>query len=74
MDALFREQQAEEMKLFAAEPHAGKVGAFEGANYEAKRLLPPAGRLHHVHAQRRAVLRGVPPAISTVIDLYTVGR
>jgi len=41
MDALFRRQKIEEMKLLAAEPYAGKVGAFEGAIYEAKGYYRP---------------------------------
>ena len=41
MDALFRRQKAEEMKVLAAEPWAGKVGAFEGAMYEAKGYYRP---------------------------------
>ena len=35
MEALFAEVRAFEMRLFAREKHVGKVGAFEGANYEA---------------------------------------
>lgn len=35
MDALFREEKALTTKLLGSSPHAGKVGAFEGANYEA---------------------------------------
>jgi hypothetical protein len=41
MDALFREQKAKETKMLAAEPYAGKVGAFEGAMYEAKGYYRP---------------------------------
>lgn len=36
MDALFVEQKKVESERLAAEPFAGKVGAFEGANYESK--------------------------------------
>ncbi len=38
IDALFREQQKAEAAFFAKERWAGKVGAFEGAAYEAKGL------------------------------------
>jgi hypothetical protein len=38
IDELFREQQKTEAAFFAKEAHAGKVGAFEGAAYEAKGL------------------------------------
>ncbi|HQR45183.1 MAG TPA: M64 family metallopeptidase [Thermoanaerobaculia bacterium] len=40
LDALFRRVQAAETKLLS--PLAGKVGAFEGASYEAKGLYRPA--------------------------------
>jgi IgA Peptidase M64/Peptidase M64 N-terminus len=36
MDVLFLEQKKVESERLAAEPFAGKVGAFEGANYESK--------------------------------------
>jgi hypothetical protein len=36
MDALFLEQKKLESAKLSAEPFAGKVGAFEGANYESK--------------------------------------
>jgi amino acid transporter len=36
MDALFREEEKHETALLNEGPHAGKVGAFEGANYEAR--------------------------------------
>jgi hypothetical protein len=41
MEALFRENREFEVKLFASEKYAGKVGAFEGANYEAKGYYRP---------------------------------
>ena len=41
MEALFRENREFEVKLFAKEQYAGKVGAFEGANYEAKGYYRP---------------------------------
>jgi hypothetical protein len=41
MDALFRRQKAEETKMLATERYAGKVGAFEGAMYEAKGYYRP---------------------------------
>ena len=36
MDALFLAQKEEESAMLSAEPHAARVGAFQGANYEAK--------------------------------------
>ncbi len=41
MDTLFREQKEKETKLLAADPHFGKVGAFEGAMYEAHGYYRP---------------------------------
>jgi hypothetical protein len=41
MEALFRENRDFEVKLFAREKYAGKVGAFEGANYEATGYFRP---------------------------------
>jgi hypothetical protein len=41
MDALFTEELAHEARLFAKEKHVGQVGAFEGANYEAKGYYRP---------------------------------
>ncbi len=41
MEALFREELAHEKEMFAKEKHAGQVGAFEGANYQAKGYYRP---------------------------------
>ncbi len=41
MEALFREELAHEKELFAKEKHAGQVGAFEGAMYEARGFYRP---------------------------------
>jgi len=41
MDKLFREQAARETKLLGSQKYSGKVGAFEGASYEAKGLYRP---------------------------------
>jgi len=41
MEALFREELDHEKKMFAAEKHAGQVGAFEGAMYEARGYYRP---------------------------------
>ena len=59
MDALFTRGAGLETRLLGTDAHSGQVGAFEGADYEAKGLLPPPGRLHHVHAGHD-VLRGLP--------------
>jgi hypothetical protein len=41
MEALFRENRDFEVKFFAEEKYFGKVGAFEGAMYEAKGYYRP---------------------------------
>jgi hypothetical protein len=41
MDALFLAEQKEEMALLSAAPHARRVGAFEGAMYEASGYYRP---------------------------------
>jgi hypothetical protein len=41
MNDLFREEKKREDELLASEKYAGKVGAFEGANYEAHRYYRP---------------------------------
>ena len=41
MEALFREELAHESVMFAKEKYAGQVGAFEGANYEARGYYRP---------------------------------
>ncbi len=41
MSALFREELAHEMALLAGGPYAARVGAFEGANYEARGYYRP---------------------------------
>jgi hypothetical protein len=41
MDALFREEQAHETQMFARERYRTAVGAFQGANYDAKAYYRP---------------------------------
>ena len=42
MEALFREERQRETAMLASGPNAGKVGAFEGALYEARGYYRPA--------------------------------
>jgi hypothetical protein len=42
MSALFREEMAFDSALFASAPHARTIGAFQGANYDAKAFYRPA--------------------------------
>ena len=69
MEALFRENRASELKLFAKERYAGKVGAFEGANYEAKGYFRP--EVDCIMFTRSPAFCAVcRRAIETVIGLY----
>jgi len=71
MDALFRDQQTRETRLLGSSPWAGKVGAFEGAMYEARGYFRP--EVDCIMFTRDAVpfCRVCQRAISRVIDLYT---
>jgi IgA peptidase M64/peptidase M64-like protein len=69
MEALFREAHQAEVALFAKEPYAGKVGAFEGANYEAIGYYRP--QIDCIMFTRSPVFCLVcRRALETIIDLY----
>ncbi|MFN2444539.1 MAG: IgA Peptidase M64 [Vicinamibacterales bacterium] len=70
MEALFREARAFELKLFAREEYAGRVGAFEGANYEATGYFRP--EVDCIMFTRAPAFCAVcRRAIEAVIRLYT---
>jgi hypothetical protein len=70
MEALFREGRAFEVALFAKEKFAGRVGAFEGANYEATGYYRP--EVDCIMFTRSPAFCAVcRRAIATVIDMYT---
>ena len=70
IDALFRQEQQHEEQMFAAEPFAGRVGAFEGANYEAKGYYRP--QLSCIMFNRKnSFCQVCRAAIEKVIALYT---
>lgn len=71
MDALFREQQAFEEKFLAAMPHAGQVGAFEGAAYEARGLYRPEADCIMFTRNPVGFCRVCRRAIARIIDLYS---
>jgi hypothetical protein len=70
MEALFREELEHEQAMFAREQYAGKVGAFEGAIYEAHGYYRPEidcimfSRTNHFCAVCRR-------AIERIIELYS---
>ena len=70
MEALFREVREFEKSLFAKEKYLGKVGAFEGAMYEAQGYYRP--EIDCIMFTRSAAFCAVcRRAIGRVIDLYT---
>ena len=70
MEALFRENREWEIKFFASEKYAGKVGAFEGAMYEAKGYYRP--EIDCIMFTRSAAFCAVcRRGIEGVIELYS---
>jgi hypothetical protein len=74
MDTLFLTQKKEETALLGAAQYAGKVGAFEGANYEASGYFRP--QVDCVMFSRNDVpfCEVCRNALSRVIDLYVAPR
>lgn len=70
MDALFLEQQKAETKLLGSETFAGKVGAFEGANYSAKGYFRPQVDCIMFTRNEVPFCRVCQRGIEEVIDLY----
>ena len=72
MDALFREQKARETKLLSSEKYAGRVGAFEGALYEAKGYYRPEVDCVMFSRDDVPFCAVCRRAIERIIDLYAV--
>lgn len=70
MDALFLEQRKLETKLLSSERYAGKVGAFEGANYEARGYYRPQADCVMFTRDEVPFCQVCQRAIERVIDLY----
>ncbi|MGZ4831941.1 MAG: IgA Peptidase M64 [Terriglobales bacterium] len=70
MDALFSEEKKHEDQLLSSDKYSGKIGAFEGANYEAKGYYRPQENciMFTRHDAFCAVCRR---AIERIIALYT---
>ena len=73
MDALFQEQQAEEVRMLAAERHARAVGAFEGAMYEARGYYRPQADCIMFTRNPVPFCAVCRRALTAVIDLYAAG-
>jgi hypothetical protein len=70
VDALFREQLAWDSKFLSSMKYSGKVGAFEGAGYEAKGLYRPEADCIMFTRDPVGFCRVCRRAISRIIDQY----
>jgi IgA Peptidase M64/Peptidase M64 N-terminus len=71
MDALFRDEMARDTALLSAPPHGGVVGAFEGANYEARGSYRPQADCIMFTRDQVPFCAVCRRAIETIINLYT---
>jgi hypothetical protein len=71
MDALFREEMARDYPLLNTGEHAGKVGAFEGANYEARGYYRPQADCIMFTRDTVPFCAVCRRAIETILDLYS---
>jgi len=74
MDALFRSERAEMERRLGGEKFAPAVGAFEGANYEAKGYYRPQADCIMFTRDRVPFCAVCRRAIERVIDLYAKPR
>lgn len=70
MDALFREQMASDTALLGRAPHGGRVGAFEGANYEATGYYRPQSDCVMFTRDDVGFCAVCRRAIETIVDQY----
>jgi hypothetical protein len=70
MEALFREEREKATRLLSSFPQAGKVGAFEGAMYEAKGYFRPQADCIMFTRDEVPFCAVCRRAIDKVIDLY----
>jgi IgA Peptidase M64/Peptidase M64 N-terminus len=71
MDALFRDEERRDTALLNEGPHAGKVGAFEGANYEARGSYRPQADCIMFTRDNVPFCAVCRRAIAAILDLYT---
>jgi len=71
MDALFLQEREWETKLLGGERYAGKVGAFEGANYAARGYYRPQNDCIMFTRDQVPFCQVCQRAIERVIDLYS---
>ena len=70
MDALFRDEEKHDTALLNEGPHAGRVGAFEGANYEARGYYRPQTDCIMFTRDNVPFCAVCRRAIAQIIDLY----
>ncbi|MFL5321440.1 MAG: IgA Peptidase M64 [Myxococcaceae bacterium] len=70
MDKLFVAQQKEETELLSSQKYAGKVGAFEGCNYESKGFYRPQVDCVMFSRNQVPFCKVCQRGIDTIIDLY----
>jgi hypothetical protein len=71
MDALFREQMAHDLRLLGTGVHAGKVGAFEGANYATRGYFRPQADCVMFSRDEVPFCLVCQRAIGSILDLYS---
>jgi hypothetical protein len=71
MDALFREQMTHDERLLHTGPHAGVVGAFEGANYEPRGYFRPQADCIMFTRDTVPFCAVCRRAIDRILDLYS---
>jgi len=71
MDALFRDEEKRDTALLNEGAHAGKVGAFEGANYEARGMYRPQADCIMFTRDNVPFCAVCRRAIAQIIDLYS---
>ena len=71
IDALFREEQRRNTALLNSGPYAGKVGAFEGANYEARGYYRPQSDCIMFTRDAVPFCAVCRRAIDAILDLYS---
>ncbi|HEU4938119.1 MAG TPA: M64 family metallopeptidase [Vicinamibacterales bacterium] len=71
MDALFREQQRWDTKFLSSMTYSGRVGAFEGAGYEARGLYRPETDCIMFTRDAVGFCRVCRRAIDRIVQLYS---
>ena len=71
MDALFREELAHETALLGGGPYAARVGAFEGANYEARGFYRSGSDCIMFTRDRGSFCAVCRRAIDVILDVYS---